>query len=215
MIKGLHLKAVFWLAVGTWVAAFLVSGQPIKMSLLQPSSVVLGVITVVTAYFERQAWSWKLWHSWFVSVPNLTGTYSGKISSTWVSTDASCAGKNIQVYLSVFQTLSGLTARLYTSESFSVSLCASLIESDDGHWEIIYTYRNEPNLLIQDRSRIHHGGIRLRIEADEPLQLRGNYFTDRSTSGEVVFNRISNLRSKSFEDAQKRIPKVEGQVKSK
>lgn len=203
MIKGLKLKAVFWLAVGTWAISLFLSREPFSLELLRPSGLVLGIVTAVVTLFERYIWRWKILHPWFVSVPDLTGTYSGTISSTWLGQGNTQGGGVIPVYLSVFQTLSSLTVRLYTEESASISLCSALIESEDGYWEVVYTYRNEPDLLVQERSRIHHGGLRMKLEDDTPLTLRGNYFTDRSTSGEAVLKRVSSRRTKSFIEASK------------
>lgn len=201
MIKELHIKAIFWLAVTTWAISLIVSGEDLSTALFKPSGLVLGVVIAATALFERHLWKWKALHPWFVSVPNLIGTYAGEISSTWQA--ESGIAKEVQIYLSIFQTLSGVTVRLYTAESASASLCASLLESDDGQWEIIYTYRNEPDLLIQDQSRIHYGGIRLRIESEHPVVLRGSYFTDRRTVGEIKLTRVSAKRSLSFDQAEK------------
>ena len=221
MIKALHLKALFWLAVGTWALALLLSGEPVSVAILKPSGLVLGVVAASVALFERYVWRWRLLRPWFVSAPDVNGTYFGTITTSWTDPKGEVQHKEIVAYLTILQTLSSLKARLFTAESASVSLCGQLLESDDHHWEVVTTYRNEPRLMAQDRSRIHHGGTRLQIHGLTSPRLAGSYFTDRGTYGEMTFERVSRERSMSFADAAKLLesaplnPKVKALPKSK
>jgi hypothetical protein len=203
MIKELHLKTVFWLAVATWAVTLAIAGEPIGVALLKPSGIVFGVVTAVTALFERYMWRWRVLRPWFVSKPDLVGSYSGKLASNFIDGSTGSSIQPIDAFLSIHQTLSGITVRLMTAQSASVSLCASLVESPDGHWDLLATYRNEPRLSLQEQSRIHHGALRLEVHGQGASELIGNYFTDRDTHGEITFTRISKGRSSSFQEAQR------------
>ena len=80
MISSLQLKVLFWLAVGAWALLLFIDGQPITVSLLKPSSLVLSTIIVAVTMFEKWAWRWPLLYPWFVRTPNVLGAYKGEVN---------------------------------------------------------------------------------------------------------------------------------------
>jgi hypothetical protein len=50
-----------------------------------------------------------------------------------------------------------------------------------------YMYLNTPDNSIQDRSRIHHGSTSLKVSGKPATRLRGHYWTDRDSRGELNF----------------------------
>ncbi len=105
------------------------------------------------------------------------------------------------VFLVIGQTYTSVRARLITQESSSVSLVGSLDNSGDGLTTIQWTYRNTPSLLIQDRSRIHHGAAMMEVHGLPPTRLTGSYWTDRDTRGEMSFSIRSSRLHSDFQQA--------------
>lgn len=201
MIKTLQLKAVFWIAVAAWTLGLIFTGVPLSETLFKPAAMVLVLITVLVAAFEKWIWKWRLLHPWFVATPNLNGTYKGTIHPLSQVAIESGAPDHIEAYLSIHQTLSSTTVRLYTKESESVSHCCDLRSADDNHWLLRYTYENVPDQRVRSRSPIHFGGVSFTLDGDGFCRLSGNYWTDRITNGEMSFDRINRRSSRSFKEA--------------
>lgn len=201
MIKSIQLKGIFWVAVITWAAGLLLTGTPLSEALFKPAGAVLGVITALVTLFERWMWRWKWFHPWFVSTPNLNGSYKGAIEPLSELAKKSGGREQIEAYLSIHQTLSTITVRLYTEESESISVCSDLRSSEDNHWALRYTYENVPDQKVRGRSPIHFGGVSLAIDGEGYTRLRGGYWTDRLTNGVLQFERFSRKPARSFKEA--------------
>lgn len=75
--------------------------------------------------------------------------------------------------------------KMISSESISKSKSFNIYK-DGEDWKLIYTYINEPNILERTHSNIHYGTCVLDITNKE--RLKGNYYTDRKTIGEIELN---------------------------
>lgn len=53
-----------------------------------------------------------------------------------------------------------------------------------GQQHLIYTYLNEPDAVVRERSQIHYGSARLLIDNSAKL-MNGNYWTDRKSIGTI------------------------------
>lgn len=201
MISQLHLKLLFWLGVGTWVAVLFLNGTNLTPDLMKPSSLALTVVLGAVTVLEKWAWKLRLLHPWFVSTPNLIGTYKGCLDSAWINPATKERHGKVDAYLVVRQTLSTVTIRLITGDSESVTVLAGFREVD-GINELLLTYRNEPKLLLRERSQIHYGGARLSVVGKSSECLSGCYWTDRGSLGELEFKRISRETCKSFPECE-------------
>ncbi len=210
MVKALHLKTLFWLAVGTWATGLLLSGEDITLALLRPSGIALAAVTGLVTLFEKWAWRWKALRPWFVSKPDLNGTYKGHF--TPVANEAA-AKESLEMFITIHQTLSTQCIRLFTSESRSLSLASCLEEASDDHWRLMYTYENVPNPAVRQRSPIHFGGVILNVDDRDYRSLSGSYWTDRQTQGELALVRISRDRARSFKEATEIADNYRGQSK--
>jgi len=204
MLKTLQLKFLFWIAVATWAVGLFVMGVPLSEALFKPSGIVLAAVTAVVALFDKWVWKWAWLHPWFVSTPNLNGTYKGYICPLSKVADDSGAPSQIEAFLSIHQTFSSTTVRLYTVESESVSICSDLRASEDNHWQLRYIYENVPGQRVRERSPIHFGGVGFAIDGIESSRLSGSYWTDRQTNGEIAFERVSRVPSRSFKEASEK-----------
>ena len=95
------------------------------------------------------------------------------------------------------QTYSSISLRLLTDESSSELIGAEIITLSDGTIRMAGVYRNEPRQLLRERSPIHNGAILLEIIGRPVTRLKGHYWTDRNTAGEIELN---NRRNQIFHD---------------
>ena len=143
-------------------------------------------------------------HPWLVNVPDLRGIWEGKLISQWVNPESGETSGPIPAYLAVRQTLSMIHVRLLTEESSSVLLSGKISREPDGELVLIGTYRNTPRLARRGESPIHYGGLLLEIAGPSrgPLHLRGEYWTDRRTQGELKFDWMSRGNASDFASAK-------------
>jgi len=202
VISRTHLTPLLAVAVVVWSVLLILNGQSLSFDLLKPFSTVAGGIGVVALAFERWMWRWRFLYPWFVSTPNLHGTWSGQLMSDWKRED----GSNIPpivVYLVVRQTLSTISMRLLTPESSSVLLGGNVTKEIDGVETVTGIYLNTPDILRRDGSQIHHGGLILQVQGHPPARLEGEYWTDRATKGRLCLTARSDKLVQSFNEADR------------
>lgn len=203
-ITGLPSRAQVYAIVGiaaiAWAVLLLFQGASLQSSFVKPYAAAVAVVILCFEIFDR--WLWRLG-----LVPRLTGhpllrgTWKGQLLSTWVDPETGDLAGPIDVFLVVRQTYSTIDARLISNESTSVSLVSSLDARRDGVTTMQWTYRNTPGLLLQKRSRIHHGAVMLEVHGTPPKRLSGYYWTDRDTKGELNFGSRSSKVHTDFEGA--------------
>ena len=183
---------ITWIQVITfaiiWVLLILISthGLSINLEALKVLPEVVTIYTVLYLLFVKWGWRWTFLQSWLVPFPNLQGTWQGTLQSTWVHPDTGRTPPPIPFILVIKQTFSSISCVLYTEESSSYSSAALLSEEDDsGIKRLSYVYTNTPELTARGRSPIHDGAAILRIITNPERQLRGEYWTNRKTTGEM------------------------------
>ena len=204
MATRTYVQVVITLAVAVWAAMLLVEGVTVKASYLQPYSLTVGVVVVVLFAFDRWLWRVPL-VARALHCPVLQGTWHGQLRSSWVDPTTGLSVGPVDVFLAITQTYSRISLRLMTPESASRSLVVSLDAPRDDIARVTSTYQNVPTLLIQDRSRIHHGALLLDVEGSPVSRLVGSYWTDRDTKGEVCFETRSKKVCTSFREASAQI----------
>jgi hypothetical protein len=153
-----------------------------------PQSV--AVTTVLWWAFSKWAWKWCLWRHWLVTVPNLSGTWSGLIYSNWQHPVTKNHPDPIPVQLSIHQTLGTIRCTQRTGESISTSFAEEIIvdQHDPSLIELVYCYQNTPDQRVRDRSNVHRGSCILRFSKSSGEKLEGSYWTNRSpapTTGDI------------------------------
>ena len=177
--KSLWILAV--LAAITMVVKGMIDGTkeitiPIMFDYL---SVIVSVWSAFIFVFIKFIWKWKKLYKWLVKIPNLNGVWSGRIQTTYRD------NKIINAKLEIVQTLFEVRCVLSTDESTSTSIsCDFILESDTLNDKLSYVYRNEPSMIKRESSAIHYGSAILDINKDG---LKGCYWTDRKTTGELYF----------------------------
>lgn len=189
------LGACAWF--GTAVVLY---GAKAEFSFFKPLSLVTTVLTVALVAFDRLLWRLP-WLSKLHGVPNLNGTWIGHVDSLRLTPEDS-KKTPIRGAIVVRQTYTSLYVRMFTAEQTSVSVAAGLESEADGRVVMNYLYRSEPQLSVQDRSRIHYGGARCAL-IGEANELDGSYWTDRNSKGELKFLRISRDQAADLKAAER------------
>jgi SMODS-associating 2TM, beta-strand rich effector domain len=199
MLRRSQIYAAVGIAAVVWAVVLLVQGVALQPSYLKPYSLAVAAVVICFEIFDRWLWRVGPLPTW-IGCPALRGSWKGTLRSTWVDPKTGEETEPREVYLVVRQTYSSVATRLLTAESASTSLVCSL-DTASGVTTIQWTYRNTPRLLIQDRSRIHHGAALLDVHGSPPRRLSGFYWTDRDTKGELLFDGHTHELHSDFEAA--------------
>ena len=182
-------------AIGIWS-----TGDTFKPGWLRFLSAAVLVATIALGVWDRWLWSLPLVQR-IPRVPrDVRGTWRGTLTSFW--TDPATAERPDPkiVFLAIRQSASQLTAVLFTDESSSRSSLASL--SDDGTGvSLAYMYLNRPDSRFEHRSRMHNGSVFLEITGRPASRIRGRYWTDRDSRGELDFDQRKSRTVDDFREA--------------
>lgn len=161
---------------------------------------------VLVAVAVLAIWDHWLWHlppiQKLPQVPrDLRGTWKGNLESFWIDPATGSAPPGKAAYLVVRQSASTVSVVLLTNESRSKSSLATI--SDDGVGASLnYMYLNRPDSRFEHRSRMHHGSTSLDIVGQIATRLRGRYWTNRDSRGELDFNERTIQFADDFSQAE-------------
>lgn len=133
----------------------------------------IGIATLFMTAFNLWLWRFRTFNFIAGGMPVLAKKYTGKIKFHWDGQD-----QERETTIGIEQTFLNITVDLYTNESTSKSITASIENK-----QLIYTYLNTPRAEIQDRSAVHFGTAMLKL--DNPQHLTGNYYTGRLSRGSM------------------------------
>jgi len=184
------------LVIGTWATG---SGWQIKFLRFYSAAVLVASLALTL-------WDRVIWHlnpvQKLSNVPrDVRGTWKGVLASDWKdpTTGVGVAAKD--VFLAVRQTSSTVRVSLYTDESQSHSSIGSVSVGDEPLM-LEYMYFNRPSNALEHRSRRHNGSTALDITGRPASRLKGHYWTDRDTKGELVFEDHVQKRVDDYESAK-------------
>ncbi len=146
---------------------------------------------VFLAGLALAAWDSILWRIDIVQripgVPRcIRGTWRGTLTSFWIDPSTGIRPTPKTIYLVVRQNFSVVSVKLFTDQSQSSSTMAE-IHDLDGSLTLVYLYLNRPEIAVESHSRMHHGSAALDISGSPASRMRGRYWTDRDTKGELEF----------------------------
>ena len=197
MLTRIQLSAILIVAVFVWAVALVVQGVAVSWTWLRPFTIVLAVLVVILGLVERWLWRLRFVQPWLVHMPNVRGTWRAKIQPTGSEMSS------LDGYMVIRQTHSTISLRLLTAESASEILAAKVIKADDATFSIAGVYRNTPKLSVRAGSPAHYGAILLTIHGEPPVSLDGQYWTDRSSQGEIILSHRRRRLAHSYEEATK------------
>jgi hypothetical protein len=167
-----------------------------RAPLLKFISLFAMVITIGVAGVAAAIWRY-VWQKFpFLArkiFPDLTGTWEGNLVSTWIDPSTYQRLPPIRATLTVRQGLFSMSIKLRTEELTSYST-RFVLESDPdaGRFRIWYSYDDRPRAELAFRSARHEGVGWLEMEIDsDPDRMVGQYYTDRQTTGDMTFSRVS------------------------
>jgi len=200
IISRLHLTTLIGIVVGIWSFFLILAGFTLTQALFDPFSKVIGVLVIILLLFDKWLWKLSFLHPWFISTPDISGTWKGKIVSSWTNPKTGESIEPIDAFLVIYQTFSSINIRMITKESKSDLLSGNFIQNEAGPRKIAGIYNNIPNIMIRDRSPIHYGGLLLEIHTDN-THLDGEYWTDRNTKGSLKFDKNVKKTFDNFDSA--------------
>jgi hypothetical protein len=201
MISRSHLTALIVTAGIIYSILLLISGVSVTTDYLRPIPSVIGILAIVLLIFDKWIWKFPFLYPWFISTPDVSGTWKGQIISSWEDDKTEIPVEPIDAFLVIYQTFSSINIRMVTKESKSDLLSGNIIHNQAGPDKIAGIYNNIPNILIRERSPIHYGGLLLEIYNGEQTNLEGEYWTDRNTKGTLRFNKRVKKTCDNFSNA--------------
>lgn len=155
------------------------------MGLLKLIPDVVTVDAAFAAAFGQWMWRWRVFKFW-VPFPDLNGTWTGTLQTTWTDPKTGKRPGPIPVMLVVRQTFYDIHCDMRTAEMASDSYSSDFVLNGKRTRRIVYSYQSEPKATVVHRSEPHDGTTKLDIIDGPPRELRGKYWSSRHTTGEVA-----------------------------
>ena len=186
MLTRTHITILLVLAVVTWAIALWVLGLPFTWEYSKPFAITVSILSGACFVFDKWLWKWPIFNNWLVSQPNLHGTWKVLLKSDWINPETKQQVAPIECIMTIRQTYSRFSARLFTRESSSYLVAHKIEQQNDGIFQLLGTYQNTPDITLRGkRSEIHYGALVLEVRGDPPKSLVGHYWTDRGTKGSL------------------------------
>jgi len=177
--------AILGLAFATYLALFVTTQNLESIDFhkaLSQISTTISINIVIWLIYIKWAWKLKIFYPWLVPFPNLSGEWEGVI----ISNEKERQLDQIPIQVSISQSFFNVQIRIKTGESKSYSLGASFdIDRERGIQQLVYSYLNTPRPGVRDRSEIHYGSTILSFTRYPVLEMEGEYWTTRETTGEI------------------------------
>lgn len=201
MLSAGRIRSTIAVAALVWAGLLLAQGADVDSTYIRPLAVAMSLTVALLGAYDR--WLWKLGPlRTLQKQPILHGTWKGKLQTTWCNPDTGEVPGPIEVYMVVRQTCSSIAFSMCTAESRSRSVSAALDDSEAGVWVLSGTYISVPQLLLQDRSRVHRGSAVLEVHRGSNTIIEGSYWTDRDSKGAMRFTEHVDELATHFEQAQ-------------
>jgi hypothetical protein len=184
MISRIYLSIIIFIVGIIWLVLLIVDGVTVNLSWLHPLPSVVSILMLLGGAFDIWLWRLPILPKGFVKRPNIRGTWRVIIKSDWQDPSTGKIIDPIEGYIAVHQTFSSLSIHLMTNESSS-DLVGGSIYFIDNEFRITAVYRNEPDILIRNRSHIHYGALKLNVIGRPVNALDGHYWTDQGTMGNI------------------------------
>ena len=192
-MKNLNKVLFIWILVGlsvlVWIGSALLGSVPfsdwIKMVKLLPTVVTADGIFLTV--FVKWFWKWRVFQGWLVPFPNLNGTWEGKIQTTWIDPKTGICPPFIAVILCIRQSFVGISCVMRTQEMTSHSYCSDFVlDTESQIKRLAYSYRSSPRPTVVVRSAPHDGSVVFDVIGQPVKKLKGEYWTSRKTTGEII-----------------------------
>lgn len=177
-----------------WFGVLLVSKTSLEFNIgaFKKLPNVVTYYVIFTIVFKKWIWKWPILQGWLIKYPNLEGTWKGQLETTWINPETGKTPPPIKLTMIIKQSFDTINCTLHTKESDSYSNSATLSIQTDSQIKIFsYNYTNFPLQKVRTRSEIHNGAAILKIASNPKIILKGEYWTDRKTTGSLFLERKS------------------------
>lgn len=205
MLNRSHITLLILIAAAIWGLVLWLLDIPITWQHTKPFAVTVTVLSMVCIAFDKWLWKFRVFKGWLVEKPNLQGTWKVILRSNWIDEKTKRQVPPVECVMTIRQTYSLFSARLFTKESSSYLVAHKIERQNDGVFQLFGTYQNTPDIALRgERSEIHYGALVLEVRGDPPHSLIGHYWTDRGTRGSMeLSNRIDEILNSYAEGAKK------------
>lgn len=192
-MRNLKVKALSWCLFGVYIACCvvmaLVSGK--KVTDLWSAAALgwqsLPAVILIATGFVLYGWRWKKFHPWLVPFPDLNGTWQGTIQTTCKTPETGVVPGPIPTILTIKQSFGRISCVMRTAEMTSHSFLADFwLDQDEQIRKLGYCYSSSPNPHVVHRSPPHNGTMVFEIVGDPVEKLKGAYWTERKSTGEIT-----------------------------
>lgn len=168
-----------------------------RPSLLKFVSLVASIIGSVLVVIANLIWR-RIWRILpilnRVFFPDLNGKWEGTLQTTWIDPDTNQVPPPIATKVTIRQGILSIAVKQRTDESDSwATRVIAEADADADRYRLWYSYSNKPRAAVSHRSCDHDGIAWLEVSlSDDPDELRGQYFTSRRTSGDILLRRVTS-----------------------
>ena len=187
MIARVQVIALIVVSLASMAVSLWLVGEPLSWTWVTSFGGTVSATVCAMAFFDLWAWKQPWLQGWFVKRPILAGDWTFMIHSLWTDPQTSRRPEPIEAQITIRQTYTQLHLRLETPESSGDFVASKIVTKDDGTYQVCGVFQSQPRISVQDRSRPHRGALLLDVigEPATPGELKGHYWTDRGTSGEI------------------------------
>lgn len=148
-------------------------------------------------YFEW-GWKWPLLSKIFYR-PNLNGTWKGELFSDWKDEEGNGV-KPIKFFIVIRQNFLRINFTTFTNNYIGKSYSERLIlDKERGIKNVAYLYRKETSQISDNNNE---GASELRVIESNILKMRGKYWSNIKTNGEIDVSFFVKRHFDSYEDIE-------------
>ena len=194
--KTLHARIFYSIAVLAFIAIWFVRGFELNTGILI-SIFSAGGMTITIDHLLLRKLIWKKYPNFvkfLVPIPYLGGEWRGVLKSSYVDPETQKEAGIIESKIKITHEFDSIHVFHETNESYSSSYMSDIVEqgvnSSESEKFLYYLFSNNAD-KNREKNPPHEGTVKLRIksEANGDIKLTGHYWTNRKTTGEIIFYR--------------------------
>jgi hypothetical protein len=205
MVPRAWIQVIAGIVVAVFALGLWLSGVAVQASWLRYYSLAVLAAGVLLAAWNRWGWRQRVFRHVQAVPPVLHGTWRGVLTTLWPDPATGTPPAPKAAYLVVRQTASSVHATLFTDTVHSGSTLAQVQRSAGGA-TLTYVYLATPGALAGPGNPIHHGAAALDVTGSPATRLRGRYWTDRDSGGELDFTVHAAALADDYDEAATLFP---------
>jgi len=191
--KESYLRVIIGLAILIFVIQIIITGlNSFTLStVLRKASTAISISLIFHYIFKKWLWKLKICRPFIVKVPNLHGTWTGRLESYWENSQNNKISP-IEIKAFVRQNFDSISIEMHTEKMISTSYIANIItDKNTGIQELCYVYTSKSKIETRETNPWHDGTTKLLIYDEKNPRLEGEYWTSRKTIGKIILKRNS------------------------